>query len=191
MISTEMAPFGGVKQSGLEREGKALTTHVTWSQGVSKRCRPRSKPELGIKHPIQSPSSSDSYRRPANAGDDSRLERAIRFFDQRFAERVTMKEVARVAGLSPDHFVEVFRSAVGCRPHQYLVQCRLRHARQLIASEGQRRSLAEIALASGFSDQAHLTRHFRRAFGQSPGQWRQQTAQRCAGTRPGFVQSGP
>ena len=107
-----------------------------------------------------------------------RLERAIRFFDQRFAERVTMKEVARVACLSPDHFVEVFRLTVGCTPHQYLVQCRLRHARQLIASEGHRRSLAEIALASGFFDQAHLTRHFRRAFGQSPGQWRQQSAQR-------------
>jgi transcriptional regulator GlxA family with amidase domain len=131
-----------------------------------------------MKDPIQSPSSSSSSRPPSNAGDDARLERAIRFFDQRFAERVTMKEVARVACLSPDHFVEVFRLTVGCTPHQYLVQRRLRHARQLIASEGHRRSLAEIALASGFFDQAHLTRHFRRAFGQSPGQWRQQSAQR-------------
>ena len=131
-----------------------------------------------MKYPIQSLSPSGSCHRSANAGGDPRLERAIRFFDQRFAERVTMKEAAQVACLSPDHFLEVFRSAVGCRPHQYLVQCRLRHARQLIASEGQRRSLAEIALASGFSDQAHLTRHFRRAFGQSPGQWRLQTAQR-------------
>jgi len=48
----------------------------------------------------------------------------------------------------------------------------------VIASEGHRRFLAEIALAAGFSDQAHLTRHFHRAFGQSPGQWRQQTTQR-------------
>src|SRR5215470_10017906 len=131
-----------------------------------------------MKHPIQSLSPSGSCRRSTNAGGDPRLERAIRFFDQRFAERVTMKEAARVAGLSPDHFVEVFRLAVGCTPHQYLVQRRLRHARQLIASEGHRRSLAEIALAAGFFDQAHLTRYFRRAFGQSPGQWREQTAQR-------------
>jgi transcriptional regulator GlxA family with amidase domain len=131
-----------------------------------------------MKYPIQSLSPSSSCHRSANAGGDPRLERAIRFFDQRFAERLTMKEAARVAGLSLDHFVEVFRLAVGCTPHQYLVQCRLRHARQLIASEGYRGSLAEIALAAGFFDQAHLTRHFRRAFGQSPGQWRQQTAQR-------------
>ena len=73
-----------------------------------------------------------------------------------------MKEAARVACLSPDHFAEVFRSAMGCTPHQYLVRCRLRHARQLKASEGHRRSLAEIAWAAGLADQAHLTRHFQR-----------------------------
>jgi transcriptional regulator GlxA family with amidase domain len=99
-----------------------------------------------VKHPIKTLSPS-GVRRPssANVGGDPRLERAIRFFDQRFAERVTIPAAARVAGLSPDHFVEVFRSALGCTPHQYLVRCRLRHARQLIASEGHRRSLAEIA----------------------------------------------
>jgi len=43
-----------------------------------------------------------------------------------------------------------------------------------LASEGHRQSLAEIALAAGFADQAHLTRHFHRAFGQTPGHWRQQ-----------------
>ena len=108
------------------------------------------------------------------------MELAIRFFHQRFAERVTMEAAARVACLSPDHFVGVFRSAVGCTPHQYLVlvlvQCRLRHARRLIISEGHRRSLTEIALAAGFADQAHLTRHFQRVFGQAPGHWRQQNA---------------
>jgi transcriptional regulator GlxA family with amidase domain len=68
------------------------------------------------------------------------------------------------------------------RPNQYLVRCRLRHAQHLIASEGHRRSLAEIAWAAGFADQAHLTRHFQRAFGQSPGQWRQQRSCKTAST---------
>ena len=57
-----------------------------------------------------------------------------------------------------------------------------------IASEGHRRSLAEIARAAGFFDQAHLTRHFRRAFGQSPGQWRQQVLCKKDFNFPGFVQ---
>jgi transcriptional regulator GlxA family with amidase domain len=64
----------------------------------------------------------------------------------------------------------------------------LRHARQLIALEGHRRSLAEIAWAAGFADQAHLTRHFQRAFGQSPGQWRQQIFCKTSFHFPGFVQ---
>ena len=131
-----------------------------------------------MKHPINTSSPGGVHRRSrANAESDARLNRAIRFFDQRFAERVTIPAVARVAGLSPKHFAEVFRSTMGCTPHQYLVRCRLRRARQLIALEGHRRSLTEIAVVAGFFDQAHLTRHFQRAFGQSPGQWRQQTAQ--------------
>ena len=110
------------------------------------------------------------------ARSDPRVERAIRLFEQRFHDQVTIKEAARVAGLSPDHLVEVFRATVGCTPHQYLIRCRLRHARWLITSEeGHRRSLGEIALAAGFSDQAHMTRLFQRTFGQSPGQWRQQS----------------
>jgi AraC family transcriptional regulator len=142
-----------------------------------------------MKHPIKTSSSNGDRRLSrGNGGGDPRLERAMRFFDQRFAERVTMKEAARVACLSPDHFVEVFRSALGCTPHQYLVWCRLRHARQLIASEGHRRSLAEIAWVAGFADQAHLTRHFQRAFGQSPGQWRQQILCKTGFHFPGFVQ---
>ena len=114
----------------------------------------------------------------AAARHDPRVERAVRLFEQRFHDQVTIKEAARVANLSPDHLVEVFRATVGCTPHQYLIRCRLRHARRLIASEeGHRRSLAEIALAAGFFDQAHMTRHFQRAFGKSPGQWRQQSLQ--------------
>ena len=144
---------------------------------ISPSARPQAV-SFQMKRPIRSLSRSSSCRPYTNAGGDPRLERAIRLFEERFAEHVTMKEVARAAGLSLDHFVKVFRSAVGCTPHQYLVQCRLWHARQLIASEGHRMSLAEIALAAGFFDQPHLTRHFRRAFGQSPGQWRQQSAER-------------
>jgi AraC-like DNA-binding protein len=102
---------------------------------------------------------------------DSRVERAVHLLEQRFREKVSVAEAARAAGLSRCYFLRAFRASVGVSPHEYLVQCRLRHARRLIALYGGRRSLAEIAMEAGFSDQAHLTRHFRRAFGQTPGQW--------------------
>ncbi|MBW0001129.1 MAG: helix-turn-helix transcriptional regulator [Verrucomicrobia bacterium] len=102
---------------------------------------------------------------------DLRVERAVQLLEQRFRERVSTAEAARVAGLSRCHFLRAFRASVGVSPHEYLVQCRLRHARRLIALDGGQRSLAEIAVEAGFSDQAHLTRRFRRAFGQTPGHW--------------------
>lgn len=102
---------------------------------------------------------------------DRRVERAVQLLEQRFRERVSTAEAARAAGLSRCHFLRAFRASVGVSPHEYLVQCRLRHARRLIALDGGQRSLAEIAVEAGFSDQAHLTRHFRRAFGQTPRHW--------------------
>ena len=80
-----------------------------------------------------------------------------------------MEEAVRATGLSRYQFFRRFRAAVGISPHRYLLRWRLDYARQLILSEGHRRSLADIATEAGFYDQARLCRHFRRVFGQSPG----------------------
>jgi len=106
--------------------------------------------------------------RPA-VGRDRRIERAVRLFEQQHPKTMSMEEAVEAAGLSRYQFFRRFRAAVGISPHQYLLRCRLDHARQLILSEGQRRSLADIATEAGFYDQAHLCRHFRRIFGYSPG----------------------
>lgn len=63
-----------------------------------------------------------------------------------------------------------FRAALGTSPYRYLTMRRLDRARDAI-SRGER--LADAAALSGFSDQAHMTRHFTATFGVSPGRWRQ------------------
>ena len=103
------------------------------------------------------------------AGCDWRIERAVRLFKQQHRKTVSMEDAVEATGLSRYQFFRRFRAAVGISPYQYLLRCRLDHARQLILSEGQRRSLAEIATEAGFYDQAHLCRHFRRILGHSPG----------------------
>jgi AraC-like DNA-binding protein len=103
------------------------------------------------------------------AGRDWRIERAVRLFKQQHRQTVSMEEAVRATGLSRYQFFRRFRAAMGISPYQYLLHCRLDHARQLILSDGHRRSLADIATEAGFYDQAHLCRHFRRVFGQSPG----------------------
>lgn len=79
---------------------------------------------------------------------------------------VTLADLARESGLSRFQVVRGFKKAFGLPPHAYLLQCRLNLARRLIARG---MPLAEAAVAGGFSDQSHMTRHFARSFGVSPG----------------------
>jgi AraC-like DNA-binding protein len=105
-----------------------------------------------------------------------RIREAIAFMDANFASRMTGDEVARIAGLSPFHFSRLFSALVGLPPHQYLLRCRLRNAKELLFT-GEERSIADVAVDTGFSDQAHFGRHFRRAFGRSPQQFRREQKQ--------------
>jgi AraC-like DNA-binding protein len=73
---------------------------------------------------------------------------------------------------SPAHFSRKFKLAVGESPHAYAVRRRLERACYLMMTSAE--PLSEIALSVGFSDQAHLCRLFRKAFGQSPANWRRE-----------------
>lgn len=77
-----------------------------------------------------------------------------------------LADLADLCGISRFHFVRAFRAATGLPPHAYQIQRRLHAARLLIAKGS---PLAEVAAACGFSDQAHLNRHFVRSYGYTPG----------------------
>jgi AraC-like DNA-binding protein len=79
---------------------------------------------------------------------------------------VSVETLAREAGLSPAHFARAFTRSVGRPPHQHLLALRLARARRLLAAADAR--LSDVALRTGFADQAHFTRAFRRAFGVTP-----------------------
>ncbi len=81
------------------------------------------------------------------------------------AEPIDVTELAEVAGRSPFHFSRVFAKSVGATPHRYIVHLRLQRAIELVR-EGQS-GLAEIAAATGFADQSHLSRWVRRVHGVS------------------------
>jgi AraC family transcriptional regulator len=83
-------------------------------------------------------------------------------------EPIEVGALAKIAGRSPFHFTRVFARSVGATPYHYVVRLRLRRALELI-HDG-RCSLAEIAAATGFADQSHLSRWVRRVHGVSPTQ---------------------
>ena len=85
-------------------------------------------------------------------------------------EKIRLDGLAALTGLSTGHFARAFQQSVGVPPHTYLLRRRLEHVEHLLRET--RTPLSEIALATGFSDQSHLARHFRRWAGVSPRQVR-------------------
>jgi AraC family transcriptional regulator len=81
-------------------------------------------------------------------------------------EPIEAGALAKIAGRSPFHFTRIFARSVGMTPHRYVVHLRLQRALELMRDG--RHGLAEIAAATGFADQSHLSRWVRRVHGVSP-----------------------
>jgi AraC-like DNA-binding protein len=88
------------------------------------------------------------------------------YLDAHASESVSLQELADLANLSPYYLCTVFRQEIGVPPHGYQIQIRIRRVRELLV-EGA--TPAEAAVATGFFDQAHLNRHFKRIVGVTPG----------------------
>lgn len=83
-------------------------------------------------------------------------------------ENVSLDMLARESGLSAFHLCRVFRRAIGLSPHSYQILVRVRFAKTLLAEE---LPISQVAVEAGFYDQAHLTKHFKRIFGVTPGRY--------------------
>lgn len=108
------------------------------------------------------------------AGRPRWLDRVIERLEAMDVPPRSVRELAALAGVHPVHFARVFRRHHGCTPAEYLRRLRLDAACRHLKST--REPIAEIALRAGFSDQSHLNRAFREAFGITPARFR-------AGTR--------
>jgi|SRR5579883_1525208 len=109
-------------------------------------------------------------RENGRKGSPLRMQRLKRFIEQECHRTVTLERMARVAGLSTFACLRQFREATGTTPHAYLVQCRIRTARGLLCADAG--SVAAVARAAGFSDQAHFARIFKRSTGMTPMEYR-------------------
>jgi AraC-like DNA-binding protein len=108
-------------------------------------------------------------RTPRPPGREPRAIRAARqFLDEHAETSVTLRDLGRQTGLTPSHLCRVFRQATGMTPHAYQLQIRVRRAKALLLAGY---PIAQAATEAGFWDQAHLTRHFKRTIGVSPGRY--------------------
>ena len=98
------------------------------------------------------------------------LSQAKDLIRSRFAEPLSLSEVAAAVGVSPVRLARAFRTQFHCSVGEFIRQVRIDLARQTMLSDD--RPLADIALAVGFADQAHFARTFKRITGQTPGKFR-------------------
>ncbi len=98
-------------------------------------------------------------------------ERAIgRYILQRLDDPLRVKELAAQISLSVSHFCRAFKESFGTTPHLYLNRLRVERAQRLMLTTSE--PLIQIALACGMADQAHFSKLFRRAVGDTPSSWR-------------------
>jgi len=114
--------------------------------------------------------------RPARDEGHARFAPVIEHLRAHLAERITLDELAAVAGLSPFHFLRQFKRAHHATPQQMLMAWRLFEAKRLLAAS---EAPAQVAAAVGLTDQAHLTRAFANRYGVTPARYQEQL-----GTRP-------
>jgi AraC family transcriptional regulator len=100
------------------------------------------------------------------------ISRVRTFIDKNLHRTIHTQDLSAIARRSPAHFSRSFKQTFGEPPHAYVVKRRLEKACHLMVTSSA--PLSEIALSSGFSDQAHLCKLFRHAFGQSPAGWRRE-----------------
>jgi AraC-like DNA-binding protein len=120
--------------------------------------------ELVIRHA----SASDEAALPSLSRSTAALRRIRDLLEAEYARTVTISELAREAGLSTFHLIRVFRASFGLPPYKYLEQVRIQQARRLIRHGF---PLTHVVHATGFSDQSHLTRYFKRIVGVTPGRY--------------------
>ena len=120
----------------------------------------------GIHREIRSPAAATAQL--------GRIARAVQTIHQRFADPLTIAQLAAQAGLSRSQFDRQFRRLFGSTPRDYLARVRIRAAQELLLETDQ--SMTQIALATGFYDHSHFSRTFRRIVGTSPCRFRRRHA---------------
>lgn len=98
-----------------------------------------------------------------------KVERAARYIDAHYLQPIRLEDVCAVANLSEAYLIRAFEQHYHMTPHAWLVNRRIQHGQaQLRSGE----PIADIAQQSGFADQAHFQRAFKKHLAATPGQYK-------------------
>jgi AraC family transcriptional regulator len=103
----------------------------------------------------------------------SKVQRTTASIQAHLEHALSLVELAAVTQTSPPHFAHLFKQATGQTPHQYVILCRIAHAKRLLAKTDC--ALIEISTQVGCTDQSHFTALFRRYVSMTPQAYRNAT----------------
>jgi AraC family transcriptional regulator len=169
----EMVKQFNIHDPLIEQIGLSLVGELE-SGGVAGRVYAESLVKTLVLHLLRLSSTASlvppSSQRPLNQRQLSIVRDAI--YD-RLDQDIALKDLATSIGMSVSHFCRLFKQSTGLAPHQYVIACRIERARSLLLKE--ERTIAQVAHAVGFTDQSHLTRHFKHLLGIPPGALRKES----------------
>lgn len=99
-----------------------------------------------------------------------RKRRVLSYIIEHMAKDISLGDLSSVAAMSRFHFARTFKATFGVTPMQAVMRARAATAKKLIRSTS--RTLAEIALDCGYHSQSHMTTHFKKTYGLTPGAYR-------------------
>ena len=110
---------------------------------------------------------TSKYRRGIPA---ARLNHVVDFIRQNYARDIRLWELAQLTGMSSNYFCELFKQSTGLSPHEYFLQQRIARAKECLRNPEV--TARQVAEATGFADQSHFTKVFRRIVGITRTQFR-------------------
>ncbi len=109
-----------------------------------------------------------SLEAPLLREEPEKIRRAREYIDAHCLSAITLERLSEIAGLSEYHMVRAFTQVEGLPPHTYQMQRRIEVAKRMLR-RGE--PIASVALETGFVDQTHFSRNFKRILGVTPGQY--------------------
>lgn len=140
----------------LEQKGSALEQETQFVSTMALLLERQTKTQL-------SPETKSKTRK-----EDPKIRMVRDYLRDHYAENVSLSQLTSLTNLSPFYLLRVFRNRAGFPPHEYQTQVRIAHARRLIRDGT---PLSQAAVETGFFDQSHLSRNFKRIVGVTPRQY--------------------
>lgn len=100
----------------------------------------------------------------------STLREIVAYIQENLSQNLSLVELAAVAQMSPHYFSSLFKQSTGLSPHQYILQCRIEAAKQLLARR--EFTIVEVCHQVGFQSQSHFTHVFRKHTNVTPKAYR-------------------